>query len=787
MARKARATPHAATSIPKLSDFRKVEYYIDRELSWLAFNDRVIEEAEDESTPLLERLKFLGISSSNLDEFFMVRVSGIQEQVNAAVRKRNLAGFTPEEQFQRVHARAQRQMSRMFECFQRQVQPTLEQEGIFLHTYQTLSRRQKEFVREYFDSEVFPVLTPLGVDSGHPFPHLRNLSLNLAVRLAPDPNSGNGDELFAVVQVPTVIDRLVELPCREGRHEFLLLETLISAEVPLLFPGLKVLEVCAFRVTRDADIEFAEEEADDLLKTIESELRRRERGSAVRLAIESTGSDRLLAILHRTVGIDLRAIYRIDGPLNLAEVAGICNRIDRADLRYPPYKPTIREPLRTTETSLFQVIRRQDVLLHHPYESFGPVVDFISRAAQDPNVLAIKQTMYRTSGDSKIVQALMEAAENGKQVAALVELKARFDEERNIEWARRMEKAGVHVVYGLVGLKTHAKVCLVVRKEKNGLRRYVHLGTGNYNPTTARLYTDLGLLTCDPDLCDDASELFNLLTGYSRMPTWRKMIVAPLHMRDFFNRIIDRETRRALSGKPGRIRAKMNSLVDGDIIARLYKASCAGVRIDLQVRGICCLRPGIKGVSDNIRVSSIVDRYLEHSRIYIFGEGEDEQVYLSSADWMNRNLDRRIETAFPIESPELKKRVIEEIWAIGAADNVRGRLLLKDGSYRRVPRREGDTPLRAQFRFMEIEEGLQDEKEGVTADMLVGKSASGQNGETPLRPPQPAARSLPHLHAGAARKRGQGTDPLEARLEAHGTPASEGPLPPAEGDKSSSA
>lgn len=725
-------------------EFHRPDYFIDRELSWLAFNDRVIEEAEDASNPLLERLRFLGIASSNLDEFFMVRVSGIQEQVEATVRRQNSAGFKPEEQFEKVHLRAQQQVQRMYDCLSRKVLPAMAAEGIHIRKFADLKRPQKIFVRDYFDREVFPVLTPLGVDSGHPFPHLRNLSLNLAVRLS-SPNNGRATRLFALVQVPTVLDRLVRLPSREGSHEFLLLEDLISEEIKLLFPGMKVREVCAFRVTRDADIEFAEEEADDLLKVIEEELRRRERGSAVRLSVEKRGGDDLVQLLQKTIGLPNLCTYRIDGPINLTEVASIYSHVNRRDLKYTPFVPSVRSPIRDEE-NLFQVIARQDVLVHHPYESFTTIVDFIQQAARDPNVLAIKQTMYRTSGDSKIIKALMEAAENGKQVAALMELKARFDEERNIEWARQMERAGVHVVYGLVGLKTHAKLCLVVRKEQGGLRRYVHLGTGNYNPITARVYTDLGLLSCDPDLCDDATELFNLLTGYSRMPHFRKMIVAPIAMRGFFREMIAREVAKAKSGKPGRIRAKMNSLVDDEIITELYLASCAGVKIELQIRGICCLRPGLPRVSENIEVSSIVDRFLEHTRLFIFGEGEEEKVYLSSADWMPRNLDRRVETVFPIESPALKKRIVEEVWANSVGDNVKRRILQSDGTYIRRPRPEGEPRRRAQARFLEIEEEIRSESVGqpLSAEMLV--SASNPPAITrpfiPIRPAKPAARDL---------------------------------------------
>lgn len=720
------------------------EYFLDRELSWLAFNDRVIEEAEDESTPILERLKFLGIAQSNLDEFFMVRVSGIQEQVVAEVRKKNPAGFSPEEHFERVHIRAHEQITRLYDCYRTRVQPGLNEAGIHIRTMEELTKPQRDFARALFDREVFPVLTPLAVDSGHPFPHLRNLSLNLAVRLkAPVGATRAAGFLFAVVQVPSVLDRLVRLPGdKAGVHEFMLLEELIAKEIKLLFPGVQVIEVCAFRLTRDADIEFAEEEADDLLKTIEEELRMRERGSAVRLGVEIGASQDIVNLLSRTMGLSPLQVYRMDGPINLSEVAQISVILDRPELKPPPFVPSVREPLRSAK-SIFSAIARQDILVHHPFESFGSVVDFITQAAEDPNVLAIKQTLYRTSGDPVIIKALMSAAEKGKQVAALMELKARFDEERNIEWAKQMERAGVHVVYGLVGLKTHAKLCLVVRKENGGIRRYVHLGTGNYNPITARIYTDLGLFSCDPELCDDASELFNLLTGYSRMPSWRKVIVAPINLREKILEMIDGEIARAERGEGGRIRAKMNSLVDAEIIERLYVASCAGVRIDLLVRGICCLKPGIKGVSERITVSSIVDRFLEHSRIYIFGEGANERVFLSSADWMPRNLDRRVETLFPVEAPELKQRVVEEIFGVCMGDNVKRRVLMPDGSYVRVKRVAGEATVRAQERLLELEQEIRRESRSQTAQpsAIVTSPEAHANGDSlPIRPAKPAAR-----------------------------------------------
>ncbi|MDX2175112.1 MAG: polyphosphate kinase 1 [Candidatus Sumerlaeia bacterium] len=727
-------------NIPRLTD---PKFYLDRELSWLAFNDRVIEEAEDPTTPLLERLRFLGIASSNLDEFFMVRVSGIQEQVAAGIRTRNPAGYTPQEQLTLVYERVREQVARFLGCFRTQIEPALRDEGIRINRVAELRGEQRRFVQEYFDHEVFPVLTPLAVDSAHPFPHLRNLSLNLAVLLEPPEDHPGAAARFAVVQVPQVIDRVTQLPAPEDRYEIFLLEDLISSEIEVLFPGQKVREVRAFRVTRDADIEFAEEEADDLLKTIEEELRDRERGSAVRLTVEQETSDDLCAILAHALGLQAMQVFRVTGPIAIQDVANICNTVPREDLKYPPFTPATRDPIRP-KANVFAVVSREEVLLHHPYESFGPVVDFIEQAASDPNVLAIKQTLYRTSGDSQIVKALMRAAGNGKQVAALLELKARFDEQRNISWARALEKSGVHVVYGLVGLKTHAKIAMVVRREEGGIRRYVHLGTGNYNPNTARLYTDLGLLTCDPDLCDDATELFNLLTGYSDRPEWAKMIVAPVDMRDKFTELIEAERKKALAGKRGRIRAKFNSLEDPRVIRELYAASQAGVQIDLIIRGLCCLRPGVEGVSDNIRVYSIVDRFLEHSRVFIFGDAGDEKVYLSSADWMRRNLDRRVELVFPIDDKALKHRMIHEVFGMSMGDNVKRRQLLPDGRYVRVPRREGEAPVRSQFAFLDLERKIRERAEKQElADALAGaaEAADAKSRRLPLRPAQPAART----------------------------------------------
>ncbi|MCC6547564.1 polyphosphate kinase 1 [Candidatus Sumerlaeota bacterium] len=732
------------TQRAKTASLTRPQFLIDREISWLAFNDRVVEEAEDETTPLLERLKFLGIAQSNLDEFFMIRVAGIQDQISSGLRMPNAAGFTPEQHYEKVHQQARRQVKRMYDCYRQMLLPALQKKSIFVRSMDDLTPKQRKFARDFFDRQVYPVLTPLAVDSAHPFPHLRNLSLNLAVRLTAPRGYHAEGTLFAVVQVPAVLPRAVKLPSREeGMDEFVLLECMIAKEIKLLFPGMRVLEVCAFRITRDGDLAYDEEEAEDLLKTVEAELRSRERGNAVRMGVESTGSAELIAFLMEAIELQPIQVYLLDGPINLSEVAQIAGSLDRPELKTTGFTPSLREPLKS-EKSIFAAIAREDVLAHHPYESFSSVVDFISQAAEDPSVLAIKQTLYRTSADSVIVKKLIEAAEKGKQVAALMELKARFDEQRNIAWAKQMERAGVHVVYGLVGLKTHAKLCLVVRKEKDGIRRYLHMGTGNYNPITARIYTDLSLFTCDPDLCDDASEIFNFLTGYSRMPELRKVSIAPINMRQKILEMIDGEAAKARRKKPGRIRAKMNSLVDTQIIEHLYKASIAGVQVDLIVRGICCLRPGMPGVSENIRVSSIVDRFLEHHRIFIFGEGEDERVFLASSDWMPRNLDRRVETLFPVQAPLLKRRIVDEIFSTHLADNVKRRALQSDGSYRRIPR--GNAPaLRSQEELLAKERKLEEMENSATesneAPRITAADNNASAAEHPFRPPKPAART----------------------------------------------
>ena len=656
--------------------------FFNRELSWLAFNERVLEEAFDPVRPPLERLKFLCIFSTNLDEFFMIRVAGLKHQIRASVAELSPDGLSPFEQIRQINTRVREMVARFGSCFREDVMPMLSRHGIVVRPYADLPPEAREGLDRYFASEVFPVLTPLAVDPGHPFPHLLNLGLNLALVL--EPLRAEGEPLFAVLQVPSVLPRLVPLRDMKPGHQFVLLEEIMAQHAAELFPGYRVRHCFPFRVTRDADMTIAELEADDLLQTVEQSLRSRDRGAAVRLEVPADAPADLVDGLGVDLGLHRNDIYRIQGPLNMADFMRL------TDLDYPALKETPFTPralVREKGESFFARVRAGDLLLHHPYDSFDPVVELITQAAEDPRVLAIKQTLYRTSGgDSPIVRALARAAQNGKQVTALVELKARFDEKANIRWARALEDAGVHVVYGLIGLKTHCKVALVVRKEDDGIRRYIHMGTGNYNPKTARIYTDLGLITCRPDIGADASQLFNLLTGYSSFESWRKLIVAPHGMRERFLSFVSREIEHAKASRPARIVCKMNSLVDPKMINALYEASGAGVPIDLVVRGICCLRPGVTGLSQNIRVTSIVGRLLEHERIYYFCNGGAEEVYCGSADWMERNFDRRVETIYPVEDPGLRERIITQVLLLNLADNVAARELAPDGTYlRRTP------------------------------------------------------------------------------------------------------
>jgi polyphosphate kinase len=691
-----------AMAQPPVVNLDDPSLYINRELSWLEFNRRVLEEAQDRSVPLLERLKFLAIFESNLDEFFMVRVGGLQQKVQANIAYGSGADRMPvKEQLQRIGELVREMTAETYRCLQEDLLPALEKEGIFLRDMKELGEQDRRYLQEVFRREVFPVLTPLAIDPGHPFPHLLNKSLNLAVLLQ---RPGHADKLFAVVQVPAVLPRFVQLPTEPGpapRHVFVPLESVIRSHLPELFPGMTIDCDAAFRVTRNSDFEIDDDEVEDLLKTIEEEIRKRRRGAAVRLQIEATASPEFEAFLMTALDLDPTDVIRNAGILDFNGLFQIHGLPGYPNLRDPQFVP---QPVAefAQATNIWSAIRGRDILVHHPYESFSHVVDFIEAAAADERVLAIKQTLYRTSRDSPVVRALQRAADNGKQVTAVIELKARLDEERNIVWARELEKSGVHVVFGFVGLKTHCKVSLVVRREDDGIRRYVHLGTGNYNPQTARIYTDLGYFTCNPEFCEDASALFNYLTGYCELPQWRKLIVAPSRMQAFMIEKIDQETANQRAGKEGRIIARINGLLEPAIVQALYRASQAGVKIDIVCRGICALRPGIQGLSETMRVVSIVDRFLEHSRVYYFANGGDPQVYIGSADWMDRNLSRRVEVVFPIDPPELKQRLINEVLAITLADNTKARELLPDGSYRRIVLENGQPPVRSQERFLEL-------------------------------------------------------------------------------------
>jgi polyphosphate kinase len=676
--------------------------YINRELSWLEFNRRVLEEAQDSAVPLLERLKFLAIFESNLDEFFMVRVGGLQQKVQAGIAFGSGADrMPPREQLERIGQVVRQMTAEAHRCLSDDLLPALEREGIVLRDTKNLSESERRYVRDVFRREVFPVLTPLAIDPGHPFPHLLNKSLNLAVLLQ---RPGDVEKLFAVVQVPAVLQRFVPLPVEAGspiKHVFIPLEAVIRLHLPELFPGMTIEHDAAFRVTRNSDFEIDDDEVEDLLKTIEEEIRKRRRGAAVRLQIENSATAEVEQFLMSALDLDPADVIRIPGLLDLTALFQIHGLPGYPQLRDPQFAPQ-PVPEFAQASSLWAAIRARDLLVHHPYESFGHVTDFIEAAAADERVLAIKQTLYRTSSDSPIVRALQRAADNGKQVTAVLELKARLDEERNIVWARELEKSGVHVVFGFVGLKTHCKVALVVRREDDGIRRYVHLATGNYNPQTARIYTDLGYFTCNPDFCEDASALFNYLTGYGELPQWRKLVVAPSRMQSFMIEKIEHERQLQLAGKEGRVIAKINGLLEPAMVQALYRASQAGVKIDLICRGICALRPGLPGVSETVRVLSIVDRFLEHSRVFYFGNSGDPQVYIGSADWMDRNLSRRVEVVFPVEPPELKQRLIREVLAISLADNVKSRELLSDGSYRRIAADPSQPRIRSQERFLEL-------------------------------------------------------------------------------------
>ncbi|MBE0591035.1 MAG: polyphosphate kinase 1, partial [Gemmatimonadales bacterium] len=672
------------------------EHYLNRQLSWLEFNARVLEEARDPTNPLLERLKFLSIFSSNLDEFFEVRVAGLQEQVYAGMAPQDFGadGLGPAEQLAAIVPRVHALVAEQHRILREDVMPGLREAGIALVRYPDLAPDERARVDELFRANIYPVLTPLAIDPGHPFPHVHNKSLNLALLISPadDPD----EPVPAVGQVPAVLDRIVPIERCPGVFRFMLLEDLVLQHAQELFGGFRVVDATVFRVTRNTDLSLQEEEAGDLLEMIEESLRQRLRSDPVRLEIAADAGDSLFDMLTDALDLESRDVYRVDGPLDLTVMMGLSRLDGFRGLRDEPLIPRV-PPAFAQGRDVFEVIRQQDVLVHHPFESFGAVIDLIERAADDPNVLAIKQTLYRTGAPSAIISALGRAAQNGKQVTALVELKARFDEQNNILWARELEEAGVHVVYGVVGLKTHCKASLVVRREPDGIRRYVHLSTGNYNAVTARTYTDLGLFTCDADFGEDATTLFNLLTGYSRGDVWKSLVVAPVSLRERVVDLIERERRNAEEGRPARIIVKMNALVEPSVVDALYEASQAGVSVDLLIRGICCLRPGLPGVSEGIRVSSIVDKFLEHTRIFYFENDGDPEIFLSSADWMPRNFFRRIEVMFPVRDPRLKARIITEILETLLADNVKSRILECDGSYDRRRPLPGEEPVRSQL------------------------------------------------------------------------------------------
>ncbi|WP_373546117.1 polyphosphate kinase 1 [Chamaesiphon sp.] len=687
------------TTNPSDINLSDPQYYLSRELTWLEFNARVLHEAMDERTPLIERLKFMGIFSSNLDEFYMVRIAAIKQQIEAKVSQLTPDGRTPTEQLAVASDRVQQLITQQHQHFETVLRPAMIQQGIYLLDYFDLNQEQCSYLQSYFEEQIFPVLTPLAVDPGHPFPYISNLSLNLAVVIEhPD----TGEELFARVKVPKVLPRFINLPTlqvidrtnplqidRERPQIWtgIPLEQLIAHNLESLFPGMNIQGCYTFRVTRNADISVAEDEADDLLQAIEEGLRKRRKGgSTVRIEVESAMPKQIRQMLQEELEVTEQDVYEVNGMLGLGDLMSFLS-LPVPELKDPPWNGVIPAYLRRRKATedggnFFSLIAQKDILVHHPYQSFPDTVErFITCAANDPKVLAIKMTLYRTTGDSLILKALIEAAENGKQVSVLIELKARFDEQNNINLARQLEQAGIHVVYGLVGLKTHTKVVLVVRREDEKIRRYVHIGTGNYNAKTSTLYTDVGLFSCRPELGADLTDLFNYLTGYSQQRAYRQLLVSPVNTRESFEQLIQQEIEHCHAGKTGRIAIKMNALVDSKMIASLYRASQAGVSIDLIVRGMCCLRPGVTGVSENIRVISIIGRFLEHSRIYYFNNDGDPVVLIGSADWMTRNLDRRVEVITPIEDPEISKD-LQEILGIMLSDNRQAWDMQSDGSYK---------------------------------------------------------------------------------------------------------
>jgi polyphosphate kinase len=709
----------------------KPEHFINRELSWLEFNQRVLDEALDDSNPLLERLKFFTIVSSNLDEFFEVRVAGLKQEIESGQAERTFDGLTPSETLHAVIRRVRRMVADQYACWKNDLEPALARHRIRILQMKELSKSDLTWLEVFYWQQVRPVLTPLALDPAHPFPQLLNKSLNLFVRLE---MRKNGEQLkhMAVVQLPAILPRLVQLPRRDGRRDYVQLGHLIGHFLADIFPGTTILGYWPFRVTRNSELYIDEEEEINLLKAVETELHNRRRGDAVRLEVDRQCPAQIYEVLLKTMRLTGDDLYLIDGPLNATRLMALYQGDHSPELRDPPYVAPVARVLRG-KGNIFAAIREGDILLHHPYEHFDSVVEFLEESARDRDVLAIKMTLYRTGGDERIVGALMDAVKNGKQVTVVVELRARFDEANNIQWARRLEENGVHVVYGLVGYKIHAKATLVVRREREHIRRYVHMATGNYNATTARLYTDLGLLTCRPDFGEDITNLFNLLTGICQFQGMKKLVVAPFDLHRRLLEMIEREAANARRGIPARIIAKVNSLAEITLIEALYHASQAGVKIELIVRGICCLRPGVRGVSENITVRSIVDRFLEHPRIYYFENACVPEVFIGSADWLPRNLFRRIETVFPIVDGIVRERVIGEILATALADNVKARMLFADGSYHLAPRAAHDEPRRSQTEFIQL----------ATTDTL----AAGRNTKPRTKYPQVKLKPSPFTPA----------------------------------------
>lgn len=719
----------ASTSETKGVDLRNPEYYINRELSWLDFNRRVLEEAEDERNPLLERVKFIAIVANNLDEFFEIRVASLLQLRESEARSNRPDRLSPAEVLKRIAEKTHALIEDQYRCWNEKLLPALAAEGIHFWEGRRLTGEHRKFIQKYWEEELEPILTPIVVDPAHPFPRVLNKALCIAALLEAD-----GKTMLGVVTVPRVLPRILRLPDRDGQLHFVSLAGVMNALVSEMFRGYQLQASASFRVTRNSELYVNEEEADNLLEEIEEQLKNRRKGDVVRLEISAKAPGHLVELLQRQFELDDDQVYRVDGPVNLNRLMNLYREVPRPDLKDAPFTPVVRNLPKDPE-AFFAAIRERDILLHHPYESFTTVIDFIRMAAIDPQVLAIKQTIYRTGDDSQVAQALIDAAERGKEVTVLVELKARFDEEANIEWAKRLEESGVNVIYGVMGLKTHCKLSMLVRREGDRLYRYAHLGTGNYNQTTARLYTDLGLITARPDITAEVAEVFNLLTTRQRRTVFKKLLVAPAHLLKGMIDRIERESEHALAGRPAAIIAKMNGLMDPRIIRALYQASQAGVQIDLIVRGICCLRAGVPGVSDNIRVYSIIGRFLEHSRVFYFANGGQPEFWLGSADWMNRNLRNRVEVVFPIEDPELQQRVFREGLELCLMDRVKCRAMQPDGTYVRRQPAPGEPRLCMQEALMELAMGKKISALEQSAAEIPG---NGRPGETAVSPPTPA-------------------------------------------------